>query len=178
MISRKPPRRNRSEHPLKALLDDARDAGPQALCKEIGSFIDCQKANFDEALERCTFDGLEAIGYAVGRRSLNRIESEVNKICRGEFGDLDESFNCLADFGLLINIERKCEVERLITNKKPRFEAEVECIKNVINDADNCGPEAEDFVENFLNYVYDIYEAIKDNKSTGTPSLTGLDWMF
>jgi len=168
----------RRGNPLQDILDDARKAGPRALCTEVGNFIDCQQGNFDEALEQCTFDAPESIAYAVGRRALKRVESEVNKICSGEFGDLGAGMNCLTNIDLLMNIARTCEVERLVTNKRSRYEAELQCVKNVIKDSVNCGPEALQFVETLLNYVYDIYEAIKDGKSTGTPSLTGLDWLF
>jgi len=168
----------RRGNPLQDILDDARKAGPRALCTEVGNLIDCQQGNYDEALEQCTFDGPEAIVYAVGRRALKRVESEVNKICNGEFGDVDAGLNCLANIDLLMAIPRKCRIERLVTNKRSRYEAELQCLTNVMKDSVNCGPEALQFVETLLNYVYDIYEAIKDNKSTGTPSLTGLDWLF
>jgi len=180
IITDTPPPSNstRPRHPFQDILDEARKAGPRALCTEVGNFIDCQQENFDEALEQCTFDAPESIAYAVGRRALKRVESEVNKICNGEFGDVDAGLNCLANIDLLMAIPRTCRIERLVTNKRSRYEAELQCLTNVMKDSVNCGPEALQFVETLLNYVYDIYEAIKDNKSTGTPSLTGLDWLF
>jgi len=169
---------NRYRDPMAYFYEAAREAGPRSLCNEVGRFIDCQQTNFDEALEQCTFDGAEAIGYAVGRRVLKRVESEVNKICRGEFGDFDGSLKCLANLDVWTWSDIRCHPQRLMSNKKERFEAAVECVKNVMDEYDDCGPEALQFAETLLNHFYDIYEKIKDNRLTGLTSLNALNWLL
>jgi len=145
------------ENPLKKVLAAAREVGVRPLCNEGKKLIGCQVDLFSKVIDQCPLEGFDAMILPTVHEALKKGATGLNKLCNGEFGDLEANFECFTTFELYESIEQNCGTDGLEFNRDT-FDAHTACVKGKLNNYSQCGSKAARLYENVANYAIEQYE--------------------